>query len=303
MNLLRTNLIYFIMKSILIKFIIIIFFILLLLNKDIIYITIYKTTLIWFKQIVPNLFPMFIISSLIVNSNLIFNLCNLIGKPFSYIFKVSKYGAFVYILSLITGSPSNAKYLKDLKETNLISIEEINKLLTFTTNYNPLLILSLLSLYLPKNVSYKILIIIILSNIIVGLLFRNIKVETCLERQYNVNKKNISIIIKETMDTLFMILGTLIFFNLIINLLPINNLIFKNIFNSLLEITTGLNGLQYININLNFKIILSIIYLSFGGLSIHTQIKSILPDTNYALFLKSRLYCLIVSLSLTIFVI
>ena len=43
----------------------------LLLKKDIMYITIYKTTLIWFKNIVPNLLPMFIISSLIINTNLI----------------------------------------------------------------------------------------------------------------------------------------------------------------------------------------------------------------------------------------
>ena len=146
MNLLSKLLIYFIMKSKLTKITIIIFFILILLKKEIIYITIYRTTILWFNNIVPNLLPMFIISSLIINSNLIYNICNLLGKPFEYIFKTSKYGIFVYLLSLISGSPSNAKYIKDLLNNNLITKEQSNKLLTFTANYNPLLIINLLSL-------------------------------------------------------------------------------------------------------------------------------------------------------------
>ena len=83
----------------------------------------------------------------------------------------------------------------------------------------------------------------------------------------------------------------------------LDNVLIKNILNGLLEITTGLANLKNINISINFKIILSIIYLSFGGVSIHTQIKSILPDTNYNLFIKSRLICMLISIILTIFII
>ena len=133
------------MKNILIKITIILFFILIFIKKDIMYSIIYSTTILWFKNIVPNLLPMFIITSLIINSNLIINICNIFGKYFNKIFKCSNYGIFVYFLSL------------------------------FTTNYNPLLIYSLLNNYLDKSISIKIIIIIIISNIIVGLLFRNIK--------------------------------------------------------------------------------------------------------------------------------
>lgn len=285
------------MKSKLTKLTIILFFILILLNKDIMYITIYKTTLIWFKNIVPNLLPMFIISSLIVSSNLIINICNILGRPFQYIFNINKYGVYVYILSLISGSPSNAKYIKDLRDNNLINKDEQDKLLTFTMNYNPILIISLLSLYLPLNISYKILITIILANFITGIIMRN-KKDCFNNNTIHVKKTNISIIIKDTLDTLLMILGTLIFFNLIINLIPIYIPIIKNILNGILEITTSLSSLQYINISLNIKILLTLIYLSFGGLSIHTQIKSILPDTNYKILLKSRIVCIFVSLIL-----
>ena len=285
------------MKNIFTKLIIFFFFILIFIKKDIMYYTIYSTTLIWFKNIVPNLLPMFIITSLIISSNLIITICNLFGKIFSKIFKTSKYGIFVFVLSLFTGSPSNAKYIKDLIDNNLISITEGNKLLLFTTNYNPLLIYSLLTLYLDKKTSIILITIIILSNIIIGFLNRNMEYDE-IQNNYNSKSINLSKIIKETIDTLLMILGTLIVFNIIINILPINNLLIKSIINGTLEITTALNNINFLNINTNFKILLSIIYLSFGGISIHTQIKSIFPDTNYKLFLKNKLLSIFISLCL-----
>lgn len=283
------------MKNILTKLIIFFIFILIFIKKDIMYYTIYSTTIIWFKNIVPNLLPMFIITSLIVSSNLIINICNLFGKAFSKIFKTSKYGVFVFILSLFTGSPSNAKYIKDLIDNNLISVSEGNKLLLFTTNYNPLLIYSLLTLYLDNKSSIMIIIIIIISNIITGLINRNIKYEE-IKNNYKIKNINLPKIIKETLDSLLMILGTLIVFNIIINILPINNLFIKNIINGTLEITTALNKIKFLNININFKILLSIIYLSFGGFSIHTQIKSIFPDTNYKFFLKNQILSILISI-------
>ena len=291
------------MKNKLTKLTIIFFFILIFIKKDIMYYTIYNTVILWFKNIVPNLLPMFIITSLIIESNLIINICNIFGKLFNKIFKCSNYGIFIYFLSLFTGSPSNAKYINDLVNNNLISNTLSDKLLLFTSNYNILLIYSLLTLYLSKSISIKIIIIIIISNIIVGLIFRNMNYID-LKINYIKRKINISKIIKDTIDTLLMILGTLIFFNIIINLLPIKNMLLKNILNGFLEITTGLKGLEYLDISNNIKILLSTIYLSFGGLSIHTQIKSILPDTNYTLFLKSRLYAIVISIILlTLFII
>ena len=288
------------MKNKLTKLTIIFFFILIFIKKDIMYYTIYNTVILWFKNIVPNLLPMFIITSLIIESNLIINICNIFGKLFNKIFKCSNYGIFIYFLSLFTGSPSNAKYINDLVNNNLISNTLSDKLLLFTSNYNILLIYSLLTLYLNKSISIKIISIIIISNIIVGLIFRNMNYID-LKINYIKRKINISKIIKDTIDTLLMILGTLIFFNIIINLLPIKNMLLKNILNGFLEITTGLKGLEYLNISTNIKILLSTVYLSFGGLSIHTQIKSILPDTNYTLFLKSRLYAVIISVILLTF--
>ena len=192
------------MKSKLTKLLIILFFILIFIKKDIMYETIYNVTLIWFKNIVPNLFPMFIITSLIVSSNLITNISNIFGKLFNKVFKCSKYGFFVFFLSLFTGSPSNAKYIKDLIDNNLIDKSLSDKLLMFTLNYNPLLIYTLLNSYLDKKTSILVIAIIITSNIIVGLINRNYPYKD-LDNIKNNKSNSLSIIIKNTTDTLLMI--------------------------------------------------------------------------------------------------
>ena len=69
-----------------------------------------------------------------------------------------------------------------------------------------------------------------------------------INSNYNNKSINITNIIRETTNTLLMILGTLIFFNIIINLIPIKNLLLKNIINGFLEITTALSSMKYINI-------------------------------------------------------
>jgi len=73
------------------------------------------------------------------------------------------------------------------------------------------------------------------------------------------------------------------------------------IFNGFFEITSGLVNLSVLNIPYNVKLILTIIYLAFGGISIHMQIKSILKDTvSYKLFYLTRVFSIIISLILLI---
>ena len=64
--------------------------------------------------------------------------------------------------------------------------------------------------------------------------------------------------------------------------------------------TQGLNSL--INLNIPFKEIIAIIFISFGGLSIHTQVKCILDESSleYKYFFKGRIYQTIIAVLLTI---
>ena len=143
---------------------------------------------IWITNIFPALFPILIISDLIISSNLINNIPDVIGPVFSKIFKVSKYSSYVFIMSLLSGCPSNAKYTKDLLDFNLITKEEAIKILSMSLLYNPILILTITG-YLNKNDTWFIILTNTLINLIIGLINRRyycqIKDEKMLSRNFN----------------------------------------------------------------------------------------------------------------------
>ena len=68
----------------------------------------------------------------------------------------------------------------------------------------------------------------------------------------------------------------------------------------ILEMTQGLNSL--INLDIIFKDAITIFFITFGGLSIHTQVKCILDNANleYKFFLKGRILQMVIALLLTI---
>ena len=69
------------------------------------------------------------------------------------------------------------------------------------------------------------------------------------------------------------------------------------LFSGFFEISQGLNTLIIANISYKIKEILAIFFISFGGLSIHLQIKGILSDTkiSYKTFFLYRIYQSILS--------
>lgn len=236
---------------------------------------------IWITKIIPSLFPTFIIIDLIYNSNI----------PY-YITKYLHINC-LYILSIISGSPSNAYILSKSKIniTKQLSVTKYTSLI-FTYNY--------LKLIFNTKLAIIIIILNILSNIILTLL---IKPENSEITKINNNNIFNTIInsINKNIKTLITILGTIIFFNTLpINL--ISNTYLKTFLFSILEITTSLNHLSTINIPLNLKLFFTIISLSTCGLCIESQIKSIINDTylNYNKYLYYRLLHLIIFLTITL---
>ncbi|MBR2840547.1 MAG: hypothetical protein IKF01_01610 [Bacilli bacterium] len=277
-----------------------------------------KFSLNIFKEnIFPSLFPFFILSSLLVNYGFVELISNLFKKPMNKIFKINSKCAFIFFMSIISGNPSNAKYTKELIDNGSIDKYEATKILCFSSFTNPLFILGTVRVFLNnKEVPLLILIIHYVSNIIVGILIRNYHpskkeektnfknaVDLMHKKRISNNKGFGTIItnsLTESINTLLLVLGvisvSLVLTTIIDNNLSLNSTV-QSLLNGFIEMTQGLKYVSLEAIPLRLKSILTVMILSFGGLSVHLQTMSILSDTDvkYLPFLFSRILASLIS--------
>lgn len=279
------------MKFKIINILILLFIILLFLNYNLVLSSTLAATEIWLHKVFPFLFIMFIITDVLINLN------------FASIFKSPL--PFIFIMSLLSGAPSSAFILSSLFKDKKIDNTNANLYLMFTYFANPLFLFSNLNFLFSLSTVFRLMLIHYLSNIIIYLFIRKHLNKTQLQNQ---NKPffNLGTSIKKSMNTLIMILGTITFFMVLTNILS-KTLSLKPLATSLLkgflEVTQGLNSINSFTISTKLKEIIAIFFISFGGLSIHFQIKTILDEVNlnYKYFLQGRIYQTIIAIFLTIF--
>lgn len=267
-----------IVKKILLFTIIVIYVIYIFTNRSIINVNIINTLYMYINNIFTSLFPFIFTSNMLIYLNFPFYL--------NKIFKLSICD-YIFIMSLISGCPSNAIMIKNLVKDK----SNIPLLLSYTLFNNPIFLYNLLINIFNKSISIKIILINYFVNFILYLILRK-------KEAFNINIYNISFSealinsIKNTIDTLLFILGIIVFFNII----NFDNIIIKGI----IEITNGLYHLNNLNTSILIKEIIAMSFVSFSGLSIQIQIKSIINDTSikYYNYYYYRLIHLLLSIIL-----
>lgn len=268
---------------------------------------------IWINNVFPSLFPFFMLSEILQYFGFVELVSELFKNVMGRLFKMRGKCAFIVIMSMLTGFPGSAKNTKTLYEKGFITKDEANKILTFTHFSNPLFILGTVSILFLNNkeVGFLILFCHYLGNLIVGLIFRNYNA-------YSYTKENVSLVkaindmhikrisnktsfsemisnaITSSIDTLLMILGTLTFFLVITTIIDSNiniNSYYQSILNGFIEMTQGLKYVSLEAIPLKLKATISVMIISFGGLSVHMQVLGILSKTkiNYLPFFTARI--------------
>lgn len=285
----------------------------LFINKNLVFNTISFSLDIWVNNLIPSLFPMFILSDILITYNFVKYIPKWFINIFSYLFNIKKECTLVFFLSMLSGFPTNAKNIKKLYDMNIINGREASHMLMFTHFSNPLFILGTLSIFFLNNKKLGIIILLshYLSNFIIGVIVRklnNISNNTVNEKEKKLYFGPIFVnAIKSSIDTLLLILGTLTCFliisSIIINRFDLNSynsLLIK----SILEITMGLKELSLFSFSNLTKVILSSCILSFGGLSVHMQVISQLIDTDisYKSFFIGRILQVFISLILSYFI-
>jgi len=273
-----------------------------LINENILY-----AINLWITKIFPSLFPMFVIKEILISSGFPTIIINIINNLNNRI-KINTYAIYVFIMSIFSGTPSNAIILKRLVEKKEISNTDASYILSFSFFSNPIFLWTILSPTFVKSTTLKIILIHYLANIIIFFIFKK-KINTTnklfIKNKNNYNLSNIlNASIKKSLDTSIMILGTITFYILVSTVL-LNSFNFNDtlatIIKGALEITQGLSNLSLINSELT-KEIIAISIISFGGLSIHSQIINIIEDTNisYRPFFIGRLFHITISIILII---
>lgn len=279
-------------------FLIIIFFI--LINSTEIMESIRLSFSLCINNIFPSLIPFMLLSSILINYNFINEISELLKKIMTKIFKVNKSCSFVFIMSIIGGTPGNAKYLYDLYENKMINDIDCQKCLNFCNFTNPIFIIGSVGYNFLGNKKIGLIILIshYISGIIIGILRSKTK-SNFIEKEKVLKDNNKSFMkiltnsIYSTINTLLLILGiitTCLIITCSLNKILNINDNFKFIY-GLIEITQGLKHLSLSNFNLITKAIISSFLVSFSGLCIHMQVFSILDNKKirYYPYLISRM--------------
>ena len=274
---------------------------------------------IWINNVFPSLFPFFVLSEILINYGFIELVGELFKPIFEKLFKINGNASFVFIMSMLSGFPSNAKYTKELYLQNKLNENEASKILMFSHFSNPLFILGTISITFLKDKKLGLIVMFshYITNIIIGLIFRNYcpskvtndkfsfkKAILSIHNKRINNNKRFGIIITNsiinTINTLLLILGVITTFLIITTIIDNNfhlSLLNKTFISGFLEMTQGLKHASLLNIPKTYKAIIICMIISFGGLSVHTQTLSIISDTKikYKPFLLARIIHLIIS--------
>jgi len=253
------------------------FIILIFNNYDIVLKSTLDATSIWLNRVFPYLFIMIIIQDLLINLD------------FASFFKNT--AVYIFIMSLLSGTPSGTYIISKLKQQNIITKEYANTCLIFTFFANPLFLYSILnSIFLSKLTTIRLMLILYLTNLILYFIYK--KDLPSNGKSINTNEINLSSSIKTSINTTITVLGVITFYLILSNIIITEfNIIypFNIFFKGFLEMTQGLASL--INSSIKFKEVIAMIFISFGGFSIHTQVSCILNEANlsYKYFFKGRI--------------
>jgi len=259
---------------------------------------------LWWKIVLPSLFPFLILSNLIMKTALPMIFSKLLNPIMHFIFKLPGISSLAVFLGMIGGYPVGAKITADLRSNNAISKNVANQLIAFTNNAGPLFISGAIGigLYNSSKIGSLLLITHYISALIVGFILKNNKNiqndKNTIEFEVITLSKignTLTEAIKSSILSVILVGGFIVLFSIISTILLesgtvllISNFIFPNldksvaysIISGLLEVTNGVNLLSTSNISLIYKIVLTATLLGFGGFSIHAQTLSVIAKTD-----------------------
>lgn len=285
-----------------------------IIHSDIVINSVLKSINICMYNLFPAMIPFFILSSILTNYGFVEIISFLLNPIMKHLFHLNSNCAYILILSMLSGTPANAKYIKELLDNNKITLYDANKIILFSHFLNPIFVTGTVGgIFLgSKKLGFILLISSYITNIIIGIFLRGKKSDIKISNKFNdflniesnsfINTLKISI--KNTISSLTIVFGVIVVCSIISNFLSLY-FNFNPLFMGILEITQGLQYIGIANISKVAKIVLTCFYLNFGGIAIHMQVFSIIDNKKirYLPYLESRIIAGILSSSIALIII
>ena len=240
-----------------------------------------------FENIIPSLFPFFVLSQLLINTGFAKAAGKLISPIIRPLFKVSGTGGVAFLIGLISGYPSGAKSVSDLYKSGNLDKADAERLLPFCNNSGPLFIIGAVGLGMLKNQHTGLMLYIvhilsaIIAGFISGLLHGKNKINTTnRHNQVSVLYNNFGAIfsesVKNSVISILNVCGFIVFFLSVTA--PISALLPQGLAGGILkgitEVTGGISAISQSASSTSSLPLISFL-LGFGGFCVSLQVMGI----------------------------
>lgn len=226
----------------------------------------------WYETMIPALFPMMLLSSILVDTGFAVKVGNFCNKTLFRFFNISNWGCYCLLSGFLFGFPMGAKTTSDLRLKKLISAKEAEYLMSFINCIGPMYTINLIHHLFPQHLLWKLMLLLYGLPLCYGLflrytLFRSYSFEKNIQNHISIPNETFAdalyMCVPKCGKSILMLGGYMILFQIsfisLQHLLESINII-TNIFYPLLEITGGLFKLSK-----DTSLPAIIFYTTFGG--------------------------------------
>ena len=261
----------------------------------------------WVNLVMPSLLPFFIISEILISIGFVDIIGKLLEPIMKPVFNLPGISTFPFSMSIVSGYPMGGKIVSNLRKNNRITKNEAERTLVLSSTSGPLFMLGAIAVGMLSNPKLGPLILYphYMGAISLGLIYsfktdkkRSIKPNEIISKISSLKEHPpIGFVlmnsVKNSMNSLFLIGGFIIFYTVVIELLfisrfmnliyyvlPIDKVILQGLLAGIIEITTGCKKIASSNLNLIGKITIINFLIGWSGISIHSQVLAFLSSTD-----------------------
>ncbi len=239
------------------------------------------------KTVIPSLFPFFVFSSILSNSMQGQSVKWL--RPIGRLMGIPRGSEVLVLLGLCGGYPVGAKCLADTYSAKRISKHDAQRMLCFCNNAGPSFIFGIsASIFQSHFIPWVLWLVQIISTLIVAFILPDKSMGSCIPSR-SVKRNPM----EQTLKAMATVCGWIILMRVIICLvnnwvkLPESNVLFI-VMTGILELSNGCIELSKLSEPVLRYVIMGL-FLSFGGICVILQTKSLIGDLNIKFYILGKL--------------